>query len=49
MEQVVETYLLPLDESHPVVCFDESPVQLLQQVREPIAAAPGRPRNGCEA
>ena len=44
MEQVIETYLLPLDEQHPVVCFDERPFQLLQQVREPLAAAPGRPR-----
>lgn len=44
MEQVIETYLLPLNEQQPVVCFDESPFQLLQQVREPLAAAPGRPR-----
>ena len=44
MEQVIETYLLPLDERHPVVCFDESPFQLLQPVREPLPAAPGRPR-----
>ena len=44
MEEVIETYLLPLDENHPVVCFDESPVQLVRQVREPIDAAPGRLR-----
>ena len=44
MEQVIETYLLPPDEQHPVVCFDESPFQLPRQVREPQAAAPGRPR-----
>ena len=44
MEEVIETYLLPLDETHPVVCFDESPLQLLREVREPIDAAPGRPR-----
>ena len=44
MEEVIETYLLPLDENHPVVCFDESPLQLLREVREPIDAAPGRPR-----
>ena len=46
MEEVIETYLLPLDKTHPVVCFDESPLQLLREVREPIDAAPGRPR--CE-
>ena len=44
MEEVIETYLLPLDENHPVVCFDESPLQLVREVREPIDAAPGRPR-----
>jgi hypothetical protein len=27
-----------------VVCFDESPFQLLKEVREPMHAAPGRPR-----
>ena len=40
MEEVIETYLLPLDETHPVVCFDESPFQLLQEVREPMPGAP---------
>lgn len=44
MEEVIETYTLPLDENNPVVCFDESPFQLLQEVREPMAMAPGRPR-----
>lgn len=44
MEEVIETYLLPLDETHPVVCFDESALQLLREVREPIDVAPGRPR-----
>ena len=24
MQEVIETYLLPLTETHPVVCFDES-------------------------
>ncbi len=44
MEEVIETYLLPLDEKSVVVCFDESPFQLLQEVRAPMAAAPGQPR-----
>ena len=44
MEEVIETYLLPLTETHPVVCFDESALQLLREVREPIDAALGRPR-----
>ncbi len=44
MEEVIDTYLLALDETYPVVCFDESPLQLVREVREPIDAAPGRPR-----
>ena len=44
MEDVIEIYALPLDEQNPVVCFDESPFQLLREVREPMAGAPGRPR-----
>ena len=44
MQEVIETYLLPLTETHPVVCFDESALQLLREVREPIDAALGRPR-----
>ena len=44
MEDVIEIYALPLDEKNPVVCFDESPFQLLREVREPMAGAPGRPR-----
>ena len=44
MQEVIETYLLPLTKTHPVVCFDESALQLLREVREPIDAAPRRPR-----
>ena len=44
MEDVIEIYAPPLDEKNPVVCFDESPFQLLREVREPMAGAPGRPR-----
>ena len=49
MEDVIETYTLPIDENNPVVCFDESPFQLLRDVREPIAMEPGQPRReDCE-
>ncbi len=30
------------DPQRPVVCFDESPTQLIGEVRQPIPAAPGR-------
>ena len=49
MEDVIDIYALPLNEKNPVMCFDESPFQLLREVREPIPGAPGRPRReDCE-
>src|SRR5687768_17533251 len=32
----------PPDPARPVVCLDESPVQLIGEVREPVPAAPGQ-------
>ena len=32
MEQVLDVYKLPYDEEHPVVCMDESPKQLIEQI-----------------
>lgn len=37
MEEVLETYTAPYNESIPVVCMDEQPVQLLKETRTPIA------------
>lgn len=34
MEDVLEVYSRPYDVSHPVICMDEKPVQLLGEVRE---------------
>lgn len=42
MEDVLDLYEEPLDEKRPVVCFDETPVQLIDDVLAPISAAPGR-------
>ena len=42
MEDVLAVYRLPYDPCYPVVCMDESCKQLIGEVREPIAAAPGR-------
>jgi hypothetical protein len=44
MEDVLDLYEEPLDEKNPVVCFDESPVQLVDDVMAPIPAARGRAR-----
>ncbi len=43
MEQVLDVYSRPHDPTHPVVCMDETPRQLIGQVRSPIEAEPGRP------
>ena len=43
MEDVLEVYSRPYDEDYPVVCMDESSVQLIGEVQEPIPAAPGHP------
>jgi transposase len=42
MEDVLDLYAEPPDPARPVVCLDESPVQLIGEVRQPIAAAPGQ-------
>jgi transposase len=42
MEDVLDLYAEPPDPKYPVVCLDESPVQLIGEVRQPIAAAPGQ-------
>jgi hypothetical protein len=44
MEDVLDLYCLPYDPEYPVVCMDEKPYQLLDEVREPIPMEPGRPR-----
>jgi len=42
MEDVLDLYAEAPDPRRPVVCFDESPMQLIGEVRQPIAAEPGR-------
>ena len=44
MEDVLDLYAETPDAKRPVVCFDESPTQLIGEVRESIPAAPGQPR-----
>lgn len=43
MEEVLDLYEQPYDEKRPVVCFDESPEQLIAEVRQPLPAEPGQP------
>ncbi len=43
MEEVLDLYEEFYDPARPLVCFDESPRQLVAEVREPIPAQPGMP------
>jgi transposase len=43
MENVLDLYAEEPDPKRPVVCFDESPMQLIGEAHQPIPAAPGRP------
>jgi transposase len=42
MEDVLDLYAEAPDPRRPVVCFDESPTQLIGEVRAPIPAEPGQ-------
>jgi DDE superfamily endonuclease len=42
MEDVIQTYLLPYDPLHPVVCFDEACKQLFGEVKPVQGTRPGR-------
>jgi transposase len=49
MEDVLDLYAEPPDPKRPVACFDESPVQLIGETRQPIPAMPGQfERYDCE-
>lgn len=49
MEDVLDLYAEGHDPKRPVVCFDESPHQLIGEVRQPIPAELGQPeRYDCE-
>lgn len=44
MEEVLDVYARPYDARHPVLCMDEQPIQLLREIRKPIAATTKHPR-----
>ena len=43
MEQILQLYQQRYDAAYPVVCFDERPCQLLDQVSDPVPMQPGKP------
>jgi hypothetical protein len=49
MEDVLDLYAEQPNPKQPIVCIDESPIQLIGELRQPIPAAPGRvERYDCE-
>lgn len=44
MENVLETYEKPYDESFPVLCMDEQPVQLVKESRQPLPETKEHPK-----
>ena len=44
MEDVLDLYAEAHDPRRPVVCFDESPTQIIAEARQPIPPEPGRPQ-----
>jgi transposase len=43
MEDVLDVYKRPVDPKRPLVCFDESPEQLVSETRQALPMAPGQP------
>lgn len=44
MENILDLYDQPYDTKHPVICFDERPCQLIDDVLTPIPMKPGKPK-----
>ena len=44
MEDLLDLYTHPYDARYPVVCFDESPYQLVGEIRQPQPLQPGKPQ-----
>jgi hypothetical protein len=42
MEDVLDVYKRPADPKHPLVCFDESPEQLVSETRQALPMIPGQ-------
>ena len=43
MEDVLDIYSWDYDETHPVICMDEQPTQLVKETRPPLRCRPGQP------
>ncbi len=43
MEDVLDLYNEPYDPKRPVICFDETPDQLIEEVKKPLPLEPDQP------
>jgi len=43
MEDILHLYALPYDARRPLICVDEHPCQLIDNVLSPLSMAPGKP------
>lgn len=43
MEDVLDVYAEPYQSEYPVICFDETPYQLVSETRKPLPLQPGKP------
>jgi hypothetical protein len=43
MEDVLDLYNEPYNPKRPVICFDETPYQLIEEVRQPLPPEPNQP------
>ena len=48
MEDVLEVYARPYDKDYPVVCYDESPKQLVSEIRQSYIDRKGVKHEDCE-
>ena len=44
MEEILDLYEQPYNPKRPLVCFDERPCQLIDDVLTPLAMEPGKPQ-----
>jgi len=44
MEDILDIYLRPFDPRRPMICFDETPVQLVSETRQTVAMKFGQPQ-----
>ncbi|QDR80271.1 hypothetical protein [Sporomusa termitida] len=44
MEDILEVYAMPYEETIPLICMDEQPYQLLDDLLKPLPMEPGKVR-----